>query len=477
MSPILFIIYADIILVVLSSKRIGVFFRGVYTGASMFADDLSLLMNSLEELERALAILQTHSLISRTTYNTAKTRILIFGETPLYYAQTALWPHLIPRFHMGSSEITPVSVFKLLGVRSDDRLSFRDQLHHILTTCHTQAADLRRAGVVRDGLNIRTAIGMWKAIYVPYFSYCIQIWYNDTMAPSLDPILTEPLLLSLASPSSVFPSHTPILNLELRLPSISHIFRQSLLLHEHRLQTKPTSNPAAQLNRTLVSNNHPSQRLVNDTLTLLHLSRDDLHHPDYQTILLNANITVTRQEESDKLIDYVGRSYLKLLSPHDTNYPPFYKSFPHARHVLILRLQLAPLATMTTNRHNADCERCADQTPDTLDHWLLSCTSLNTPRAAFLRNLAVCADALDDTISNLSGNPTTQVWASAPHSQKLLFLQGSTPDYFHNALTQPFKPQATPFHANPDYLTAPQIHQRFVACLQTFCEAAFKLPL
>ena len=142
MSPILFIIYADIILVVLSSKRIGVFFRGVYTGASMFADDLSLLMNSLEEL----AILQTPSLISRTTYNTAKTRILIFGETPLYYAQTALWPHLTPRFHMGSSEITPVSVYKLLGVRSDtvslsvtSYITSSQHVTHRLRTCAGRA--------------------------------------------------------------------------------------------------------------------------------------------------------------------------------------------------------------------------------------------------------------------------------------------------------------------------------------------------
>jgi hypothetical protein len=133
------------------------------------------------------------------------------------------------------------------------------------------------------------------------------------MTASLNPILTQPLLHSLADPSAFFPSHTPILNLELRLPSISHVFRQSLLLHEHRLQLKPTSNPTAQLNHALVTTSHPSQRLVYDTLTLLRLSRDELHHPDFQSILLNANIAVTRQEEADKLLDHVGRSYLQLL--------------------------------------------------------------------------------------------------------------------------------------------------------------------
>ena len=229
------------------------------------------------------------------------------------------------------------------------------------------------------------------------------------MTASLNPILTQPLLHSLADPSAFFPSHTPILNLELRLPSISHVFRQSLLLHEHRLQLKPTSNPTAQLNHALVTTSHPSQRLVNDTLTLLRLSRDELHHPDFQSILLNANIAVTRQEEADKLLDHVGRSYLQLLTSRDISYPPFYKSFPHARHVLILRLQLAPLVTMTTNRHNANCERCAAQTPDTIDHWLLSRPSLTTPRTAFLQNLAICADALDDTVSNLRGVITKQV--------------------------------------------------------------------
>jgi hypothetical protein len=76
------------------------------------------------------------------------------------------------------------------------------------------------------------------------------------MAAPLDPLLTQPLLHTLAHPSAFFPSHTPILNLELHLPSISHIFRQSLSLHEHRLQQKPKSNPAALLNYTLVSNNH-----------------------------------------------------------------------------------------------------------------------------------------------------------------------------------------------------------------------------
>ena len=264
MSPILFIIYADAVLVLLRSKRIGVFFKGVYTGASMFADDLSLIMRSLEELNSALDLLSSHALISRTTYNASKTTILVFGESPTYYATVALWPHLAPTINMGGSPITPVSNLKLLGLRSDDHISFADQLRHITSLCPMQANDLARAGVVRNGLNVKSAITMWKALYVPFFSYCIQIWFDDKMTNVLDPFLSRPILHSFAHPDRFFDSHSHILNLEFHLPSISHLYRQSLMSHEHRLRHKPEHNPAARLNFILRQYNHPHCRNARD---------------------------------------------------------------------------------------------------------------------------------------------------------------------------------------------------------------------
>ena len=52
-SPILFIIFADSAMRAIQAARLGIHFKGIYTGASLFADDLSMLLTTPEEVNKA----------------------------------------------------------------------------------------------------------------------------------------------------------------------------------------------------------------------------------------------------------------------------------------------------------------------------------------------------------------------------------------------------------------------------------------
>ena len=74
-------IFVNDTLIIIESSHLGVHIRGIYTGVSLFADDLSLLLTTPEDVNKALAILTARGLLTRTTYNASKTDIVIFGET------------------------------------------------------------------------------------------------------------------------------------------------------------------------------------------------------------------------------------------------------------------------------------------------------------------------------------------------------------------------------------------------------------
>ena len=62
-----------------------------------------------EALNKVLAILAARGLLTRTTYNAAKTDIIIFGETPQDRLHRKLCQHLKPRFFMTGEPLTSIN--------------------------------------------------------------------------------------------------------------------------------------------------------------------------------------------------------------------------------------------------------------------------------------------------------------------------------------------------------------------------------
>ena len=135
-SPILYIIFANSIITVLRQQGCGTTHRGVFVGASLFADDLSVLVHSVDELNKVLDLISSQGRITRTYYNAAKTQVLIFQCSPATTLLHDLWPHSAPHIRMGTNRLTPVAILKLLGIRVSSSLNFQAQLS--LSPCSSQ---------------------------------------------------------------------------------------------------------------------------------------------------------------------------------------------------------------------------------------------------------------------------------------------------------------------------------------------------
>ena len=245
-SPILYLLFVGDIVYFIQSAQLGIHVRGIYTGANLFADDLNLLMAAAAHLNAALDILLKRGLITRTTYNRAKTTIVIFNEPDSDRMIRTLWPNLsLDTFTMGNVTITPSNTMLLLGITVTYDLTFIEHFNILLRRTRSNTDDLDRAGATANGFDLRTSLSMWTTLFIPNYIYAMHIWYNDHMQQQLNAVLLAPVISMVAPMSSAYitPEHSDIITLELRLPLAHYQYWYSELSHESRLYLKPAFNP------------------------------------------------------------------------------------------------------------------------------------------------------------------------------------------------------------------------------------------
>ena len=105
LSPRLFIMYVDDLLVLLRNSKAGCHIAELFVAAIMYADDLALLAPTRSSLQTLLDVCQRYGLEWCITYNPQKTKLMTFGKSvdvqPLY---------------LNGVPINQVSEYKYLGV-------------------------------------------------------------------------------------------------------------------------------------------------------------------------------------------------------------------------------------------------------------------------------------------------------------------------------------------------------------------------
>ena len=81
-SPLLYSIFIDELLNLLTTSGLGVSIDTIYCGAPMYADDLGLVADSPEELQAMLNIVCTYAGKWRYNLNAGKSFVMIFRESP-----------------------------------------------------------------------------------------------------------------------------------------------------------------------------------------------------------------------------------------------------------------------------------------------------------------------------------------------------------------------------------------------------------
>ena len=473
-SPILYLIFVNATLRILEAAQIGVHIHDIYTGSSLFADDLSLLLQQIPEVNNALTILTNHGFRTRTSYNAGKTTVVIFGESAENSLLRQLWPELTGQNKMGNTVLIPSHMLQLLGIRVTHNFSFRPQLCHILNQIPKYTHDLKQAGAHATGLDTRTFVSLWKIIFTSLFTYALNIWYEDNMTNELNAALFLPLLLTLAGPhhDTLKPTHTPILIAELALIPIEQLYIRSRLAHEARLRFKPLHNPAARLHAALDSlpYEHDSVAYIREQMELLSLK------PIHMTSEFWTDFLTTQLTTQAKQIAHANPTHShnidksRQLHEHGGYHirKPFYRRFLNAKHVLKLRLQMAPLATHMYDDASALCQRCY-QTPDTTQHWIWSCNALNTPRLILIDRIATWAKLFDQTINSRGRSSSIGRWNSYSTTTRDFALQGTITTEMQATLDANPVPITDPDDLNaPTYVQDDTLMAKLVYILETY---------
>ena len=475
-SPILYLIFVNATIRILEAANVGIDIHGIYTGSSLFADDLSLLLAEIPELNRALAILTEHGYRTRTMYNAKKTTIVIFGESAHDSLLRQLWPESLGIITMGDLVLTPSTILQLLGIRATNTLSFMPQLQHVLSLIPKYTDDLKQAGAHSTGLDTRTAVSLWKIIFTALFKYGLNIWFEPSMTRQLNEQLFKPLLQSLAGPHFrlLKPSHTHILIAELALLPIEQLYSRSLLAHEARLRFKPDSNPAARLHKALNSLpfEHDSVADIRERMEELDLKPSHMAS-EYWTDILTTQLTTQAKQiaHANPLQSHNIETSKHLHAQHAPTYDkPFYRTYLKSRNVLRLRLQMAPLATLFFDDPTALCHRCY-QAPDTFQHWLWHCNALQTPRLLLNTRIIAWAHLFDTAINSRKCSSATGRWRSYSALTRDLALQGTITAQLQATFTANPTPFEDPTDPNPvTYIKDDVLMSKLVFILETYAK-------
>ena len=167
------------------------------------------------------------------------------------------------------------------------------------------------------------------------------------------------------------------------------------------------------------------------------------------------------------------RTYMSILQQL-TPATPFRKRHANARHVLLLRLQLAPLSTMLSDDQAAPCTRCHLSQPDTITHWLTSCPALNSHRASLDHQLGNWSAALDATLNVAHNALIFNRWNALPLDQQIQSLLGEIPPLLSNIFKTPPLPAQASTTNRPQPLLAHRALRKLVNIMEAYCKHTFE---
>ena len=134
----------------------------------LYADDIVLLAESLEDLQRMSDILARHARQWRYEVNLRKTKYMCFSQPvhmPVPAASAAAAPGPAPTPSLvwdGKDAIERVSMYKYLGIHLSDTLDWNKHKQHVLQRT-TEAADSARRSSI-DHMQPRQASYIWNAL-------------------------------------------------------------------------------------------------------------------------------------------------------------------------------------------------------------------------------------------------------------------------------------------------------------------------
>ena len=163
LSPILFSIFIDGLAE--EVKKVGGAKYGeLVVSLLLFADDIVLMAESAEMLQKMLDVVYSYSKKYRFRFNKDKSNVMIFGS-----------PMRNKKFYLGESEMQIVDSYKYLGLILDNNFSWKAQLDKMVDKARKRSRALCGMGL-REGISVRGLLRGWQVLVRPVLEYGAEIW-------------------------------------------------------------------------------------------------------------------------------------------------------------------------------------------------------------------------------------------------------------------------------------------------------------
>ena len=172
LSPLLYSVFVDELLDILSTSGYGVRVNSIYIGAPMYADDLALVAESPQELQAMLNIMHSYTGKWRYNLNANKSFIMVFGESPRSRTQA----RSLREWHLGNEKVQEADEVHHLGI-------FRSVYYSALSRTTERSTAGRSAFFALNAIESRfgclhpiTSYNLYSTLSIPIMLYGSELW-------------------------------------------------------------------------------------------------------------------------------------------------------------------------------------------------------------------------------------------------------------------------------------------------------------
>ena len=172
LSPLLYSIYVDNLILTLEASGYGTSINNIYCGAIMYADDLALISDSPQGLQSMLDIVSIYADEWRYKFNASKSAILVFGESP----SSRRTNRPARTWHISRAAIPEKDTHKHLGIL---RTVSQSNLPRIIKRCKAGRSAffaLNAVGSRFGCLHPLTSLKLYKSLCLPVMLFGCELW-------------------------------------------------------------------------------------------------------------------------------------------------------------------------------------------------------------------------------------------------------------------------------------------------------------
>ena len=172
LSPLLYSIFVNDLLHLLSSSGHGVSIGGIFCGSPMYADDLALIAESSAALQSMFDLVHNFSIQWHYQLNALKSAVLVFGESAS--SRSRYRPQR--QWHIGSAVIQERDSYHHLGVLRSVSTSSISRTSERCSSCRSAFYSLNALGSRAGCLHPLTSLRLYKSYCLPILLYGCDLW-------------------------------------------------------------------------------------------------------------------------------------------------------------------------------------------------------------------------------------------------------------------------------------------------------------